>query len=448
MSKIWEFFENMDEIVYTTDMDTHQIVYMNPKACKAYGVRSLDEVKGKKCYEVLQNKTGPCDFCTNDCLRPGEFHEWRYFNPFIGKNFALKDTVIEEGSRQYRMELAIDMTVQEEQRRTIQKYTTNESMINEGLRLALAEPVPNQSIEVLLDYLGRHLEGERVYIFEDNGDGTLDNTFEWCGMNVTPQKEALQKVPFEVVSHWYEAFHKNENIIIKDLEGIREEDPLAYEYLKPQNIKTLVVSPLLDNGRIIGFYGVDNPPKAFLDHISTLFWIVGHFIVSMLNRLALVNRLEKLSMYDQLTGLGNRHAIGEYENKLDPGESIGILYCDVMGLKQINDTQGHQAGDELLLRACESLERQFGDYALFRIGGDEFLGICKGIGEQDLARRIRLLEEDMEENRAPMALGSIWKPEYAGQMRELLEEADSKMYEDKRRRRQEEEAGFLGREIK
>ena len=54
----------------------------------------------------------------------------------------------------------------------------------------------------------------------------------------------------------------------------------------------------------------------------------------------------------------------------------------------------------------------------------------------------------MEENRAPMALGSIWKPEYAGQMSELLEEADSKMYEDKRRRRQEEEAGFLGREIK
>lgn len=435
MSKIWEFYENMNEIVYAADMDTHEIIYMNPKACEAFGVGDQEKVRGKNCYEVLHQKSRPCDFCTNSVLKPGFFHEWEIFNPVVKKSFKLKDTMVEADGRRCRMELAIDMSIQEEQKKTIQKYTSNESMVNEGLRLALAEPRPERSLEVLLAYLGEHLKSERVYIFEENQDGTLDNTFEWCGSDVVPQKDVLQKVPFEVVSLWYHTFKKNKNVIIQDVEGIREEDPLAYEYLKPQRIQALVVSPLVDNGEIIGFYGVDNPPGELLDHISMLFWIVGHFIVSMLKRRMLVNRLEKLSMYDQLTGLGNRHAMKEYQSSLSDKESLGVLYCDVMGLKYVNDTLGHQEGDQLLMRVCECLNRQFGDYALFRIGGDEFLGLCPGICRKELEHRLTLLDQDMEENDARMALGYVWEPQYSGGFEHLLIESDRRMYEDKRRRK-------------
>lgn len=54
MSEIWEFYENLNEIVYVADMDTHEIIYMNPKACEVFGIRDREKVKGKKCYEVLQ----------------------------------------------------------------------------------------------------------------------------------------------------------------------------------------------------------------------------------------------------------------------------------------------------------------------------------------------------------------------------------------------------------
>ena len=435
MAEIWEFYENLNEIVYAADMNTYEILYMNPKACEVFEVEDQEKVRGKKCYELLHQRSGPCDFCTNSVLKPGFFHEWEIFNPVVKKSYKLKDTMVEADGRRCRMEIAIDMSIQEEQKKTIQKYTSNESMVNEGLRLALAEPRPEQSLEVLLAYLGEHLKSGRVYIFEENADGTLDNTFEWCGSGVVSQKEVLQKVPFEVVSLWYNTFQKNKNVIIQDLEAIREEDPLAYEYLKPQNIQTLVVSPLVDNGKIIGFYGVDNPPGELLDHISTLFWIVGHFIVSLLKRRMLVNRLERLSMYDQLTGLGNRHAMKEYQSSLSNKESLGVLYCDVMGLKYVNDNMGHQEGDQLLIRVCECLNRQFGDFALFRIGGDEFLGLCPGIGKKELEHRITLLDQDMEENDAGMALGYVWEPEYSGGFEHLLVESDRRMYEDKRRRK-------------
>ena len=55
-----------------------------------------------------------------------------------------------------------------------------------------------------------------------------------------------------------------------------------------------------------------------------------------------MERLENLSFYDQLTGAKNRHAMNEFLSVLPIKTSLGILYADVMGLKQINDTQGHQ----------------------------------------------------------------------------------------------------------
>ena len=60
--KIWEFFENMNECVYASDIDTDELVYMNKKALRMYGIHSLDEIAGKKCYEVLQHCSAPVSY--------------------------------------------------------------------------------------------------------------------------------------------------------------------------------------------------------------------------------------------------------------------------------------------------------------------------------------------------------------------------------------------------
>lgn len=432
MGKIWEFYEKLNEIVYVCDIDTYELEYMNRKACEMYGLSSFDEVKGKKCYEVLQNETAPCKFCTNKCLKEGCFYEWQHFNTELEKTLSVKDTLVVEDGKRYRMELAFDMAIQEEQKKIVQEYISNESMVNEGLRIALSEANPVRSIEVLLAYLGTNLRSERVYIFEENSERTLDNTFEWCGDGILPQKDILQKVPFEVAALWYESFRRNESFIIKDVEAIWDETPLAYEYLYPQGIHSLVVSPIYEEDRIIGFYGVDNPPKELLDHISTLLWIVGYFISGLLKRRALIKRLEEMSMQDQLTKLGNRHAMIECQNNWNRNESIGMLYCDVMGLKRINDEYGHQEGDHLLLRASHCLKRSFHGQQLFRIGGDEFLVLCRGLTEEEIRNRIQKLKKDMKASEAMMALGLVWEPNADRDFEEMMAEADGLMYQDKR----------------
>lgn len=100
-----------------------------------------------------------------------------------------------------------------------------EAIINEGLRVALMEETPDQSLQVLLKYLGKALNGERTYIFEQNKTGGDDNTYEWVADGVEPEKDNLQNVPGEVCAGWYQNFSVGRHIVIEDLEEIRETDP-------------------------------------------------------------------------------------------------------------------------------------------------------------------------------------------------------------------------------
>ena len=60
IENIWQFLENLNEYVYATDIETNELVYMNRKTLAAYELKSLEEIKGRKCYEVLQKSSIPC----------------------------------------------------------------------------------------------------------------------------------------------------------------------------------------------------------------------------------------------------------------------------------------------------------------------------------------------------------------------------------------------------
>ncbi len=202
--------------------------------------------------------------------------------------------------------------------RGIQSVQDLEAVINEGLRAALLEEAPDQALEVLLQHLGNALKGERTYIFEQNASGCDDNTYEWTAHGVEPEKEQLQNLPPEVCASWYRNFRIGKHIVIKDLEDIREAEPLLHHTLKRQGIRSLVVVPLYDGQAIIGFYGVDNPPVKLLEYASNILQTAAYFIVSALRRRNLFRELQKRS-YNVLHALSVDY-LGIYEVNFDTGE--------------------------------------------------------------------------------------------------------------------------------
>ena len=93
MKKVWEFFDNLNEYIYVTDMDNYELIYMNQKTLNDFGFSSKEEIRGKKCYEVLHKCSSPCSICNNHLLEPGSFQEWSYYNPVLDKYFSLKDSI-------------------------------------------------------------------------------------------------------------------------------------------------------------------------------------------------------------------------------------------------------------------------------------------------------------------------------------------------------------------
>ena len=232
-----------------------------------------------------------------------------------------------------------------EQYSGIQSVQDLENVINEGLRAALLEKTPDRSLQVLLKHLGKALNGERTYIFEQNESGGDDNTYEWTADGVEPEKENLQNVPSEVCASWYRNFKIGRHIVIKSLEDIRETDPLQYENLKRQGIHSLVVVPLYDSKKIIGFYGVDNLPVKSLEYASNMLQTAAYFIVSSLKRRNLVRELQERS-YDVLHALSVDY-LDIYQVNFDTGQCEIYRNSERMGMDWANCFKnGYQAAME------------------------------------------------------------------------------------------------------
>lgn len=432
IEKIWEIYENLNEIVYVSDADTYDLIYMNRKAREIFRNISIDELKKRKCYEILQNANAPCAICTNDKIADGDFYEWIYYNPIAEKHYLLKDTILKENGRRYRMEIAIDITVQQRQKQIIESFVNTEKLVNEALKRVLAEDDQEKAIMIFLEYIGRAFHGERAYIFEETKSNVLTNTYEWCTNQVSVQKDNLADIPAYVLNDWYAEFKHDKSIVIKNLEDIKYKSPIIYNILKPQDIQTLVACPLVYQKKIIGFYGIDNPPAHLLDNIVVMLNVMASFMVSIINKRDLFRRISDVSYYDSLTGAGNRYAMENVINDLDLDKSIGIIYSDVIGLKNTNDTKGHLEGDKLILNVYKLICRYFSKDSVFRVGGDEFVIICSDISQKEFESQINDIKSHMDKNGEIISIGYLWKANCRENVQSLIIEADQLMYKQKR----------------
>ncbi|MDE7288637.1 MAG: diguanylate cyclase [Oscillospiraceae bacterium] len=438
MNNIWEFFDDIKEIAYASDMESREIVYMNKAAMEKHGISSIEDIKGKHCYEVFRGNNASCAICGGRELTEGKFTEWRFFNPMLGSYVLVFGTITEINGRKCRFEVTINVGKEDAIHNTLDEYEDLESLVNNGIKFAMSEPNPDKSIDILLEFLGKALGGERAYIFEKNSIGNDDNTYEWTAVGVTPEKDNLQNLPPDVCANWYKNFSENKNIVIEDLEEIRDVDPPLYDILNRQNIHSVVVVPLFTDRKVTGFYGIDNPPKQHMNYALNMLQIVGYFISSTIKRRDMMNELRDMSQTDRLTALGNRYAMDKYISDVSETENIGIVYCDITGLKRANDTYGHKKGDELICRAANILKTAFSGYGLFRIGGDELLALCRNIPEQELAERVKKLREILGEQETTngeaavvMAVGSAWGKAGDKNISFLMHEAERLMYEEK-----------------
>lgn len=152
-------------------------------------------------------------------------------------------------------------------------------------------------------------------------------------------------------------------------------------------------------------------------------------------------KLIEKSQTDEITGLLNRRAYEEdiYANNDRPHEDDFVyISIDVNGLKNVNDTKGHTAGDELIVGSCQCMKKCLGPYGkLYRIGGDEFVAILS-CDEKKLKKILADFDDTLAKwsgklvDKLSVSYGHTSKEEHPDlSVRQLGAIAEQRMYVDK-----------------
>ena len=158
------------------------------------------------------------------------------------------------------------------------------------------------------------------------------------------------------------------------------------------------------------------------------------------------HKLHELSFHDTLTGLPNRRFLGEgFDDMLHASRKVngrvGVFFIDLDGFKKVNDTWGHEVGDQLMVAVADRLKNAVGpNDRVVRYGGDEFVALCpevtSSLSTERVAKRIlSLIESPFEFGedrlRISASIGIALTEERCLRPDEVLRDADIAMYQAK-----------------
>lgn len=228
----------------------------------------------------------------------------------------------------------------------------------------------------------------------------------------------------------------------------KEDIPLIQAALYRETL----LKELDEQGMFTVSYRLNSPTGPVFVSLVAVYSDKSHVVISITNIDAQVRREQKIreeaslayekARRDDLTGIKNKNAYGEFEKKLNQqiqsGEDVefAIAICDVNGLKTVNDTQGHIAGDKYIRMASKLVCETFKHSPVFRVGGDEFVAILRG---SDFDRReklqnslLEIVKQNVKEDKVVVACGiSVFDKKHDKSVSEVFERADAMMYRNK-----------------
>lgn len=288
------------------------------------------------------------------------------------------------------------------------------------------------TIDEILQIICEFYQAERCYVLDlDMDNKKVNGIFEYGKRHDDIHIENMVRLCLGHTDLINQFFENQKSYYIEDVtHEIPYTSPIYASFMQ-QKIHSIIVVPFMDHKQIKGVFAVDNPKQNYYqkDFLESLCF----FIKTAMEREKEKTKLKNLSYVDSLTYAQNRNHFNEYieQNRNKELHSLGVIYLDLNGLKEINDKMGHIAGDTLIISASYALQEIFLDNS-YRVGGDEFVVIEQDVSELLFFDQYAKLLKRMKELEISVATGCVWK-ETCSNLSETLQEADQKMYEDKKR---------------
>ncbi|MBI4857385.1 MAG: EAL domain-containing protein [Acetobacterium woodii] len=240
----------------------------------------------------------------------------------------------------------------------------------------------NEKVNRFLQKSGNFTNVDRIYVGRFSKDkNTVFYSHEW-------HRDGLTSLIDETETDGISAFPwsagqllQNKIVSIPSIDQLPPEAEDERRWLKNKKVRSQMFIPIQSNHCIIGLMGLDEVRSSKALRIIDHDWlrVLTNILSDAIAKVETEHDMNYLAYYDPLTGIPNRALFyRRLEQAIDlskkTGKNLGVIFIDLDGFKEVNDTLGHDWGDQLLNRIGKRLTDCLGEAEVVgRFGGDEFL---------------------------------------------------------------------------
>lgn len=397
-----------DNLVYVCDLKTDELYYANKSAINELEKNNITQWQWEKCTDVIKGGKNS----TISKLNGEKKCQWAEYNEQLSKRFLYTAEIITLEDEECILEIATDITSIHVLERELLARLNEQETLHSCIELLAMNTEPQSAVEKSLELFASFYGAEKGQIFLLNEEkNAIKTSLEWCNGGVCPIKVKLHTFPihclFEIVGE--------ENVVVCEVLDFQEKIKITnpdFVNIEDRDDVKLILAPIKNSkGEIDGFIFAYNPQKNY-DRVDTIV-SVGKFVADFTVKNDFIEDLHKLSYFDVLTGFKNHYSyrkkITEFE-KIRP-KTLGVAYIDINGLKAINNSKGHDYGDEIIIRTSKIIDSAFSNNS-YRVDGNEFVVLYEDVEESNFEDMITKMKNDFREDRElNVSIGYSWNRE-------------------------------------
>lgn len=259
--------------------------------------------------------------------------------------------------------------------------------------IAVSEDNFDVKTDALLQKSGELIGADRAFLALLSEDRAVFHVYHEWTKQVDDQAGKGAVIPLKAIPFCAEKLFNNELVFLESVEKLPPEAESERRQLNQLAITSLIRIPIQENNQVLGFVGFDHLGAGKKWKIREIEWLrlVANMFADARKKVAVEREINGLAYYDGLTRLPNRNLLRDrMEQAIELARRtkmhLGILFIDLDGFKEVNDTLGHEWGDQLLVEMGNRFINSLRKYdTVARFGGDEFLIMIPQLtGKNDL----------------------------------------------------------------
>ena len=369
-----EIVSDSEDWLYICDSETYELLLFQQKKDNTV-TSKLGDWHGRKCYEFIEGKDHPCEFCPLKNLRRDNYYFWTHKCEMLGVEAFLKVIDIDWNGRRAMLHTGININSQARRNEVMTEYLLSRNALTSVLSCLMDENPIEDNFKKICAIIGTFFSADRA-IITDYTPNRLNAGWSKSGEPFTQIATVLTDEERKSIS---DATIHLRYLRIEDVSTADKLDPRIREYWTACGIRSILLIPMHYNGDFIGTISLHNIRNHF-PSVETLN-LVGMSVAKCIHAYCVKRGAEEKLYTDPLTGIPNFAALKHRAADLMEQNPDVTYFCCVMDVKffsLFNRRYSYKMGDKVLITIAQLLKKYMcPDEACCRIAADQFCFFAK-----------------------------------------------------------------------